>query len=207
MRLPSLIKKIFFNQIWDVPNNKNNIYLTFDDGPMPAITDWVLDLLEKENIKATFFCIGDNIQKHPNTFFKIIDNKHAIGNHTFNHLNGWKTTTAPYLKNIALCQEVLHKHTSKPCTLFRPPYGRIKPSQSKKIRQLGYKIIMWRVLSKDYDAQVSKEKCVENVVKNTKSGDIIVFHDSIKAFEKLKYALPLVIKQLKDKGFNFEVLS
>lgn len=193
------IKKIFNNLVWDIPNSENKIYLTFDDGPIPEVTEWVLDLLKSEDIKATFFCIGDNIKKHPEVYKRILSEGHQTGNHTFNHLNGWKTETNHYIENFKLC-EIEHSK------LFRPPYGKIKPSQSKAIRQLGYKIIMWDVLSYDFDSIISVEKCLENVISNTEQGSIIVFHDSLKAEKNLKYALPKAIQILKNKGFVFDVI-
>jgi peptidoglycan/xylan/chitin deacetylase (PgdA/CDA1 family) len=199
----SLIKRIFSNYIWDIPNVDNKIYLTFDDGPTPEITEWVLEILKEHQIKATFFCIGKNIQKHPAIFNKVIDDGHAIGNHTFNHLNGWKTPFGNYLENIDLCKSEI-KNQQPP--LFRPPYGKIKTTQSKKLRQLGYKIIMWDVLSADFDQSISPEKCLENVIKNIKPGSIIVFHDSIKAFKNLEYTLPKSIAILKQKGFEFDII-
>jgi peptidoglycan/xylan/chitin deacetylase (PgdA/CDA1 family) len=199
----SLIKRIFSNYIWDIPNVDNKIYLTFDDGPTPEITEWVLEVLQKHQIKATFFCIGKNIQKHPAIFNKAIDKGHAIGNHTFNHLNGWKTPFGDYLENIDLCKSEIRNPQS---SLFRPPYGKIKTTQSKKLRQLGYKIIMWDVLSADFDQSISPEKCLENVIKNIKPGSIIVFHDSVKAFKNLEYTLPKSIEILKQKGFEFDVI-
>lgn len=199
------IKKIFSNYVWDIPNTENKIYLTFDDGPTPEITQWVLQELEKYNAKATFFCIGNNIKKHPEIFEKVIANGHSIGNHTFNHLNGWKTPTEDYLENAKLCKSA--PESFRDCNLFRPPYGKIKTAQSKRLRQLGYKIIMWDVLSADYDATISKEKCFENATKNVQSGSIIVFHDSVKAFPHLEYTLPKALKYYKEKGFIFEKLS
>ncbi|SHF72271.1 Peptidoglycan/xylan/chitin deacetylase, PgdA/CDA1 family [Flavobacterium fluvii] len=207
----SLIKTIFSNYVWDVPNTENKIYLTFDDGPTPEITQWVLEELQKYNAKATFFCIGKNIEKHPEIFEKVINNGHSIGNHTFNHLNGWKTSTEEYLENVKLCESSISNLKSKICTLksalFRPPYGKIKSSQSKKLRQLGYKIIMWDVLSADYDTTITPEKCLENVLKNINSGSIIVFHDSVKAFPNLKYTLPKALEYCAAKGFVFEKLD
>lgn len=207
IKVPTLIKKIFYNQIWDIPNDENKIYLTFDDGPTPEITKWVLEILEKENIKATFFCIGNNIEKHPEIFNSIFQKGHSIGNHTFNHLQGWKTTTKQYIENVELNATEICKLNTDYCKLFRPPYGKIKPSQSKLLRKKGFKIIMWDVLSKDYDANCSPEKCLENVVKNTKQGSIIVFHDSIKAQNNLKYVLPKAIEILKNKGFVFDTIN
>jgi peptidoglycan/xylan/chitin deacetylase (PgdA/CDA1 family) len=207
-----LIKKLFNNYVWDIPNVKNKIYLTFDDGPTPEITEWVLKELQKYNAKATFFCIGNNIEKHPEIFEKVIAEGHSIGNHTFNHLNGWKTSTEAYLENskrceAEMCSRKLSGLKSEACNLFRPPYGKIKASQAKKLQQQGYKIIMWDVLSADFDASISKEKCLENVLQNVKSGSIIVFHDSTKAFPNLEYTLPRALKYWKEKGFVFEKLS
>ena len=205
----SLVKKIFSNLVWDVPNTENKIYLTFDDGPIPEITVWVLEELKKHDAKATFFCIGHNIEKHPEIFEKVINEGHSIGNHTFNHLNGWKTSTEEYLKNTFLCEEQILE--SKICNLkpklFRPPYGKIKPSQSKKLRRLGYKIIMWDVLSADYDTSISPEKCLENVLQNVSSGSIIVFHDSVKAFPNLEYTLPKALKYWTAIGFVFDTIQ
>lgn len=202
-----IIKKIFNNLVWDIPNSDKKIYLTFDDGPIPEVTEWVLDLLKSEEIKATFFCIGDNIQKHPEVYKRILSEGHQTGNHTFNHLNGWKTETCHYIDNFKLCETEQLKLNTEHSFLFRPPYGKIKSNQSKAIRQLGYKIIMWDVLSYDFDSTISKEKCLENVISNTEQGSIIVFHDSVKAEKNLKYALPKAIQVLKDKGFVFDVIS
>ena len=201
------IKKIFNNLVWDIPNSDKKIYLTFDDGPIPEVTEWVLDLLKSEDIKATFFCIGDNIKKHPEVYKRILTEEHQTGNHTFNHLNGWKTETNQYIDNFKLCETEHLKLNTEHSFLFRPPYGKIKPSQSKAIRQLGYKIIMWDVLSYDFDSTISVEKCLENVISNTEQGSIIVFHDSLKAEKNLKYALPKAIQILKNKGFVFDVIS
>ena len=196
------IKKIFPNYVWDIPNDENKVFLTFDDGPTPTVTEWTLDQLKKYNAKATFFCIGNNIEKHPDIFQKIIDEKHAIGNHTFNHLKGWETTNDTYIKNVNLCQTQVPNPKSQIPNLFRPPYGKIKFSQSKELRKLGYKIIMWDIISYDFDKNISKEKCLENVLKNVQSGSIIVFHDSIKAEQNLKYVLPKTLEFLKEKEYE-----
>lgn len=207
VKTSKLIKLLFPNYIWSIPNANKTIYLTFDDGPIPEVTEWVLTLLKAENIKATFFCIGDNISKHPLIFKRIIEEGHQIGNHTFNHLNGWKTKTENYISNFEKCEDSIETNIEKSSKIFRPPYGKIKPSQSLILRKLGYKIIMWDVLSYDFDQQISKEKCLENVIQNTQSGSIIVFHDSLKAYHNLSYALPEAIKALKKKGFTFDVLN
>lgn len=207
----AFIKKIFPNYIWSIPNSENKIYLTFDDGPTPEITEWVLDELKKHDAKATFFCIGDNIEKHPVIFEKVINEGHSIGNHTFNHLNGWKNSDEKYLQNMSLCEssilDLKFKILNLQTKLFRPPYGKIKTSQSKKLRQLGYKIILWDVLSADFDTTITPERCLKNVLKNVCSGSIIVFHDSVKAFPNLKYTLPKALKYWTEKGFVFEKLN
>jgi len=201
------IKLLFSNYFWSIPNNENKVYLTFDDGPTPEITEWTLTQLKKYNAKATFFCIGDNIRKFPEIFQKVITEEHSTGNHTFNHLNGWKTSTQDYIKNIRLHEVEQSKLNIKKCKLFRPPYGKIKPSQSKKLRKLGYKIIMWDVLSEDFDSKISPEKCLENVLNNVVSGSIIVFHDSAKAYRNLEYTLPKTLEFLKEKGFVCEKID
>lgn len=231
-KTPPFIQKLFSNYIWKINNSKNKIYLTFDDGPIPNVTEWVLDLLKDENIKATFFCIGENIKKNPEIFKRILIEGHAIGNHTHNHLNGWKTNTNKYLENFELCKEIMEggnekmedgsmmievgrwkigdhntKFQTENSNLFRPPYGKIKPSQAKKIRKKGYKIIMWDVLSYDFNPKITPEICLDNVIKNTTVGSIIVFHDSIKAQKNMQYALPKAIQKLKEKGFDFDVVS
>lgn len=200
------VKKIFSNYIWDVSNTDKKVYLTFDDGPIPEVTEWVLSELKKHKAKATFFCIGDNVKKHPEVLKKVFADGHSVGNHTFNHLNGWKTATEDYIENSILCEKVLDDFDSKSKKLFRPPYGKIKPSQSKILRKLGYKIIMWDVISYDFDTTISKEQCLENVLKNVKTGSIIVFHDSKKAFANLEYVLPRTLQFLKEKGFICEKL-
>jgi peptidoglycan/xylan/chitin deacetylase (PgdA/CDA1 family) len=197
---PALLKLYYSQLLWDIPNVENKIYLTFDDGPISEITEWVLDILQGYKIKATFFCIGDNVKKHPAIYQRILNEGHAVGNHTLNHLNGWKTTDDAYLQNIEACASVVQS------TLFRPPYGKVKKSQYLEINKQ-YKIVMWDVLSGDFDLKMAKEKCYNNVIKNTKSGSIIVFHDSIKASKNLKYALPKAIEFLLDKGFFFSTLK
>ncbi len=187
---------------------EKKVYLTFDDGPTPEITEWTLNQLQRYDAKATFFCIGKNIQNHPDIFKKVITSGHAIGNHTFNHLNGWNTSDEMYFENVNLCaDEISAQHSEHNCRLFRPPYGKIKPSQSKQLRKMGYTIVMWDVLSEDFDATITAEKCLENVLKNVKSGSIIVFHDSVKAYPHLEYVLPRTLQFLKEKGFVCECID
>lgn len=201
------ITLLFPNYIWNIKTTNKTVYITFDDGPIPGITNWVLEQLDQYNAEATFFCIGNNIQKYPEIFHQIISKNHSVGNHTFNHLNGWKTKSKEYLKNIALCQSIINNQQSTINTLFRPPYGKIKPSQSRKLRKMGFKIIMWDIISYDFDQTISKEKCLDNVLSNIENGSIIVFHDSLKAWKNLEYVLPKVLKHLKEKGFTFKKIN
>jgi peptidoglycan/xylan/chitin deacetylase (PgdA/CDA1 family) len=203
-----ILKKIFSNYIWRISTTEKKIFLTFDDGPIPEITDWVLDQLKVYNAKATFFCIGNNIEKNPEVFARIIEGGHAIGNHTFNHVKGWNTSNKIYVKEVALCEEIIQKTSTfvQNSKLFRPPYGKIRISQSKKLRKLGYKIIMWDVLSADYNNELTKENCLENVLNHLEPGSIIVFHDSIKAFKNLEYVLPKTLQFLSENGYQCDVI-
>lgn len=197
-----VLKKIYPSLIWDMPNAEKCLYLSFDDGPIPEVTPYVLDVLAQFNVKATFFCIGDNVRKHPKVFDRLVSEGHAIGNHTFNHLNGWYTSTDRYLENIDECS----KYTGS--SLFRPPYGRISPNQIKAIKQEmpDTKIIMWDVLSGDFDPKIDDEKCYQNVTRHAVSGSIIVFHDSLKAYQRLKDSLPKALAFWKEQGFEFDFI-
>ncbi|TXD49626.1 polysaccharide deacetylase family protein [Polaribacter sp. IC073] len=207
-KTPNSIMRFFSKYVWRFSLDTKEIYLTFDDGPTPEITDFVLDALKKYNAKATFFCIGKNIVNHPDIFNRIIIEGHAVGNHTQNHLKGWSTENEVYLENVEVCEKTITRYgnaTIQP-KIFRPPYGKIKKSQAKEILKKGYKIIMWTVLSADFDTSISKEKCLQNVLKNTKNGSIIVFHDSIKAAEKVSFVLPKVLKEFSKQGFTFKAI-
>jgi len=208
VKIPKWVQRVFKTKTWSIRTTKKEIYLTFDDGPTPKITEWVLDQLEQYNAKSTFFSIGKNIEKYPAIFKKIIAKGHSIGNHTHNHLKGWKTSTTIYLENIMEIESVLKDYAlpnSK--KLFRPPYGKITNRQSKKVIDKGFSIIMWEVLSGDFDKRITKEKCLDNVLRNTKPGSIIVFHDSLKASENMQYALPKVLDYYTKKGFVFEAIT
>jgi peptidoglycan/xylan/chitin deacetylase (PgdA/CDA1 family) len=202
VKSPLLLKWYYPSLTWNKARSKKAIYLTFDDGPIPDVTDFVLKTLREQNVKATFFCIGDNIRKHPKIFKQLLDDGHLVGNHTFNHLKGWKTDDLSYIENFELCQKLTNSQ------LFRPPYGRIKKSQIKEIKQRypSMDIIMWDVLTGDFDLKLSPEACYQNVVKHTENGSIIVFHDSLKAFDRLQYALPKCIGYFKSKGYKFLTL-
>ena len=202
VKTPWLVKKLYPNLIWNINNDSRCIYLTFDDGPIPIVTPFVLNILKQYEAKATFFCIGDNVTKHPEVFEQVKNEGHAIGNHTFNHLKGWKTKDNLYLENFLKANGLLHAN------LFRAPYGRIKRSQIKLLQNArpGLKIIMWSVLSGDFDINLTPEKCLENVIDSTKSGDIVVFHDSLKAFDRLQYVLPRAMEVWSARGFAFNTL-
>lgn len=191
--------------LWNMPRNAKTIYLSFDDGPHPEITPWVLEKLHQYQAKATFFCVGENIQKFPEVFKQLISEGHSFGNHTHNHLKGWKTSTFRYLENVAVAETVISKFLEiKDVKLFRPPYGKIKPSQIKELHKRNYKIVMWDALSVDFDASISAESCFKNVIENCKPGSIVVFHDSEKASKNLKTVLPKVLEYYSEKGFEFK---
>ncbi|MBK7764365.1 MAG: polysaccharide deacetylase family protein [Bacteroidetes bacterium] len=202
VKTPRLLKAAYANCVWHIKDHANSVYLTFDDGPHPSITSFVLEQLKKYNAKATFFCIGKNVVSNPEMYQKIIDEGHSVGNHTQNHLNGWKTENIEYYKNIRTASKYISTK------LFRPPYGRITHAQSLGLRRLfpQTKIIMWDVLSGDFDIEISPAECLYNVVSATKPGSIIVFHDSEKAWERLQYALPLFLEHCKNKGWKMKKL-
>ncbi|GAA4852251.1 polysaccharide deacetylase family protein [Algivirga pacifica] len=180
------------------------IYLTFDDGPIPEVTEWVLRILKEHQLQATFFCVGDNIRKNPYVFEKILEGGHTAANHTFNHLRGWTTKNALYYENIERCHAEIMKFTHEPRHLsyFRPPYGQITHRQTRQLKQT-YNIVMWDVLSRDYAPTVEQEVCLNNSIKLTEKGSIIVFHDSIKAQRNMKYTLPAYIQHYADQGYTF----
>ncbi len=186
--------------IWSRSTKHKRIYLSFDDGPHPTITNFVLDTLRENGIKATFFCIGDNVLKYPETFERIVKEQHSIGNHTHNHLNGWKTDNIQYYKNILQAA----KHI--PSKLFRPPYGKIKPTQANYLLKRGWRIIMWNSLSADFDSSIDGVNCFNNVKSTMKNGSIVVFHDSEKAFDRLKIALPLLIEYCREQHYEIRAL-
>lgn len=208
LKYPKILQKIYPSRISKIPKEKT-LYLTFDDGPIPEITPWVLQILADFSAKATFFCIGDNIRKHPAVFQKIIQQKHAIGNHTFHHLNGWNTTTEAYLANTLKTEAIFAENNLKRPSgtkLFRPPYGKIKNRQAKNLQKVGHTIVMWDVISGDYDKNYEAKNCLENCLKLIKPGSLVVFHDSLKAEKNLKYVLPKLMAHYADKGWRFESL-
>jgi peptidoglycan-N-acetylglucosamine deacetylase len=205
IKTPGWIKKIYSSYIWSTPTAEKIIYLTFDDGPHPEATPFVLKELKKQEALATFFCIGKNVTEYPELYKRIIDEGHRVGNHTHNHLNGWKVSNEKYMEDIA--EAARHIDSD----LFRPPYGRITRFQSKNLQAVMQgkkaKVIMWDVLSADFDERINNKKCLENVIFNAGPGSIIVLHDSKKSFEKLQYVLPKVLIHLKNLGYRFESIE
>lgn len=201
---PLLVQFFFPQLIWKIKNKKQNIFLTFDDGPIPGPTEDILQILNKHQVKATFFCVGDNVKKHPDIFQKIINEGHQVGNHTFHHLSGWKTDLATYLQDVEACGKIMQNHSGKKINLFRPPYGKISINQIKKLKD--YKIVMWNVLSRDFDDNYSSPTILNKIKNNTKRGSIVVFHDSLKTIEKVKKILPDYIEFCKQQNLEFSQL-
>ena len=202
VKSPWILKKYFSECTWNIKTDEKILYLTFDDGPHPDATTFVLDELKNYNAKASFFCIGKNVREHFEMYKQIISDGHRVGNHTFSHLNGWKTKDKIYLDDIEKASEIIDSN------LFRPPYGRITKFQIKVLQQkkINLKTIMWDVLSGDFDTSIKPENCYLNVINNASAGSIIVFHDSQKALPNLKHTLPLVLKYYSEKGFQFRCI-
>ncbi len=199
-KTPKFVQNLFPNFVWNIPSEEKVLYLSFDDGPIPEVTPWVLSLLKKHEAKASFFCVGENVEKNPEIFNQIIQDGHQIGNHTYNHKNGWATDNLDFFHNVRKCARLVKSD------LFRPPYGRLKPKQIQFL-QRHYSIVMWDVLSGDFDDQIDNEQCYQNVITKAKSGSIIVFHDSLKAKDKLMNVLPRVLTHFSLKGYKFESIS
>lgn len=203
---PKWVRRLFAKGVWKL-DTPNTVYLTFDDGPTPVVTEFVLDTLKQYQAKATFFCVGKNIKSYPEILKKIIDAQHTIGNHSMTHLNGWKADNETYFKEIEACEILLNQFLpEQKSKLFRPPYGRITPLQMKVVAAT-HKVIFWDVLSGDFNNNLKADDIINNVIRHTEPGSIIVFHDSEKAFPHLKIALPAVLEYLKQKGFLLERLA
>jgi peptidoglycan-N-acetylglucosamine deacetylase len=215
-----ILSWIYPSITWSRKNTEKTIFLTFDDGPIPGVTEFVLEQLDQFKAKATFFCVGHNIEKHPAVYQKILKAGHRTGNHTYNHLNGWKTKNKEYYSNIQACQQIMNSFqipnpqsqitnipalNSQHSALFRPPYGKITKSQIKNLNP-DYEIVMWGVLSGDYNKNLSPEKCLHKTIRYSRTGSIVVFHDSLKAEENLKYVLPRYLKHFSELGYKFESL-
>lgn len=231
--MPRFIQRLYPERVWAFSRKSNSVYLTFDDGPIPQVTPWVLAELKKHQAKATFFCIGENIQKHPEIFKQILSEGHAIGNHTFNHLNGWKTETSEYVENVEKAErqmledgrqkteEGLQKTSISTSSainnrkssivnhksLFRPPFGKITSKQAKILKKRGFKIVMWDIISYDFDADISPEECLRNVLGKIQPGSVLVFHDSFKAEKNLRHVLPKVLDFISRKGWSCSLIQ
>jgi peptidoglycan/xylan/chitin deacetylase (PgdA/CDA1 family) len=197
VRIPRPMKALCPSATWEIPDKEPSLYLTFDDGPTPVITAKVLDILEQYQAKATFFCIGRNVERHPDIFRQIVSAGHATGNHTYSHLKGWFTPDSEYYADIALAAYYV------PSTLYRPAYGMITPGQLRHLRQQ-YRIVLWSIMSYDFAYNTSPQQCLNNVIRYARPGSLIVFHDSVKASEKVLHALPRVLEHFTEKGWTFK---
>ncbi|HEU4469802.1 MAG TPA: polysaccharide deacetylase family protein [Flavisolibacter sp.] len=202
IRTPWLVRKAFASYTWKMPSEGEKIYLSFDDGPHPEITPWVLDRLKEHGVLATFFCIGNNVKRYPGIYERILAEGHAVGNHSYSHMNGWKTPVKEYVEDVQKASGLIKS------SLYRPPYGRIRKAQAKQIGEdlsageAG--IIMWDVLSADFDRSFSPQQCLNNVTRHARPGSIVVFHDSEKAFRNLEYALPGTLNFMEERGYRAE---
>ncbi|WGK65592.1 polysaccharide deacetylase family protein [Croceiramulus getboli] len=217
VRVPLWIQWLYPRYIWHLPAKEKVVYLTFDDGPIPEVTPWVLDLLDTYDAQATFFCIGENVLKHPELFQSLEERGHAVGNHTQHHLHGWKSTVQEYVKDVQDADRAFAKALQQgaPNTpqennsegsyrLFRPPYGKIKRKQARALENLGYRIIMYEVIAKDWDARLNGYQCTANVLKHVRPGSLVVFHDSIKAQKNLRDCLPQILSAMQKQGYRFK---
>lgn len=197
---PDFIRKLIPGAVWRLPQKEKTVYLTFDDGPIPEVTPWVLDLLRKYNIKATFFCVGDNVRKHPEVFKMLVSAGHSVGNHTFNHLQGFKVKSDKYVENVELADAYISSN------LFRPPHGHLRIRQGTRLSKK-FRFVMWDVITRDYNRKLSGEYVLNVVKRYVRNGSIIVFHDSIKAEKNMRYALPRAIEFLLSEGYKFEKIT
>ena len=195
----NIFRRLFPGAVWEV-NDPTGLYLTFDDGPTPGVTEWILAMLEKYDAKATFFVLGKNVEMYPDLYQKILDAGHKVGNHTYSHQKGWKMSLERYLEDIDFAGDIVHSE------LFRPPYARVTPSQMKAVAKR-YKVVMWDIVSRDYNRALSPESCLRNVTKYIAPGSIVVFHDSEKAFKNMSYALPRTLELIREKGWKCKIIE
>ncbi len=197
-----LYRSLYPGSRWRIGDEeqRKTIYLTFDDGPIPEVTPWVMELLDRYGIKATFFCVGDNVRKYPHLYRQLLEKGHKTGNHTFNHVQGWKSRTSFLLANTAKAAGLIDSK------LFRPPHGHMRVAQNSALQKAGYSVVMWDVVTRDYSRYMSPQQVLDNVKRYTRDGSIIVFHDSLKAEKRMKYALPRAIEWLLEEGYNFALV-
>ena len=196
---PGLLRRLYPEAVWRMHGSSKIVYLTFDDGPIPIVTPWILEKLDEAGAKATFFCVGENVFKHPAIFDDILSQGHAVGNHTYNHLQGLKTANEEFYRNIDDAAQLIHSN------LFRPPHGFMSPRQYREITKK-YKIIMWDILSRDYSPSIKPSKILKSISRFIQDGSVVTFHDSVKTFDILQKTLPMVIKMLKDQGYMLDVI-
>lgn len=204
---PVLLQKLFPQFTWRKATSTRTVYLTFDDGPVPEVTEFVLDQLQRFRAKATFFCVGDNLRKHPELAERLFREGHSLGNHTYHHLSGWETPPEAYLENIWQCDAELQKITGgdKRKKLFRPPYGKLSRKQMHMLKP-DFELVMWDVLPYDFDASLPPAQCLQKTLAKTRNGSIVVFHDSVKASRNLTFVLPRYLEHLTGRGYTFEAL-
>ena len=195
---PWFYRALFPGVTWRMPAEPKCVYLTFDDGPIPEVTPWVLDTLDRFGVKATFFMVGDNVRKHPDIYQMVVDRGHRIGNHTFNHIQGWRYCTKNYLANVAKAAEYI------PSDLFRPPHGHMRIPQTLLL-QRKYRVIMWDVVTRDYSPHMTPEGVLQVVKRYTRNGSVIVFHDSLKSERNMRVAMPQAVEWLLAQGYTFKV--
>lgn len=198
-KTPVIVSSFPSSLIWKLSRKEKKLYLTFDDGPTTEITNSILEILKKYGARATFFCLGKNILQNPELYNQILRQGHTTGNHTYSHLNGWKTKNSNYYKDIEQAATIISSN------LFRPPYGKLRTSQILHLKS-NFKIIMWEILSGDYSSKISPEKCADNVISNAQAGSIIVFHDSVKAGKNVLFALPRVLEYFSNLGYTFDAI-
>jgi peptidoglycan-N-acetylglucosamine deacetylase len=204
-RAPFFLPWLYPSLLWRLPANENKIYLTFDDGPVPGPTDFAMETLKQYGIQATFFCIGNNIRKHPEIFRKLVAEKHQLANHTYHHFKGWSKSVETYVEDTRKCEDELRINGIERNQLFRPPYGRITRAQIAAL-QKQYKIVMWDVLTMDYNSSLSREACLRNTIRAVRPGSIVVFHDSVKAEKNMAYALPRLIEHFLEQGYTYDLI-
>ncbi|SMG12310.1 Peptidoglycan/xylan/chitin deacetylase, PgdA/CDA1 family [Marivirga sericea] len=205
-KTPQIIQRFFPSLLWKVDSEDKVIYLTFDDGPIPELTIQILEILKEFDAEATFFCVGDNIRKYPKIFQSILNSRHSVGNHTYHHMKAWKSSNQDYLANVDLCQQEIEKHISPDRKLFRFPYGQFNFQLIRTLKTMGFELVMWDVLSKDYNISISADTILEKSIQNSLNGSIIVFHDNVKAKDKILQFLPLYLKYFSDIGYKFKKL-